>query len=304
MRVSNQMTNQMLLKGIMDNQSAVYLKEQQISSGKSIQSASDDPAAWNRIHQLNQDLERLDQYTENSELISFRLEMADQSLSSIGDILQAASELAVQASDGTLNDTDREVLAVQADALLEQLLTLSNAPSDDGYQFGGVLSANEPFAVTRDANDRIDSVSYVGGTFSASLEIAEGDALSGRLVGGDADSGVLISDAADAFAPIIQMRDQLLAGENLSDSGIQEQIDAAFERSLVGRASIGAHLEHLDFIDGLRLEQEQLLTQNLSDLEDIDIAEAVTELSEKQVAYEAALAMTSKTMNISLLNYL
>jgi flagellar hook-associated protein 3 FlgL len=298
------MTNQMLLKGIMDNQSAVYLKEQQISSGKSIQSASDDPTAWSRIHQLNQDLEQLDQFSDNSDLISFRLETVDQTLSSIGDILQRASELSVEASNGTLSDADREVLALQADALLEQLVALSNSPADDGYQLGGVLSANEPFSVTRDADGQIDSVSYVGGTFSASLEIAEGDALSGRLVGGDADSGLLISDASDAFAPLIEMRDLLLAGENLADSGVQEQIDTAFDRSLIGRASIGAHLEHLEFVDGLRLEQEQLLTENLSDLEDIDMAEAVTELSEKQVAYEAALAMTSQAMNVSLLNYL
>jgi flagellar hook-associated protein 3 FlgL len=298
------MTNQMLLKGIMDNQSAVYLKEQQISSGKSIQSASDDPTAWSRIHQLNQDLEQLDQFSDNSDLINFRLEMADQTLSSIGDVLQRASELSVEASNGTLSEGDREVLALQADALLEQLVALANSPSDDGYQFGGVLSANEPFAVTRDADDRIDSVSYVGGTFSASLEIAEGDALSGLLVGGDSDSGLFISDASDAFAPLIELRDLLLAGENLADSGVQEQIDAAFDRSLIGRASIGAHLEHLEFVDGLRAEQELLLTENLSELEDIDMAEAVTELSEKQLAYEAALAMTSQAMNVSLLNYL
>jgi flagellar hook-associated protein 3 FlgL len=47
-----------------------------------------------------------------------------------------------------------------------------------------------------------------------------------------------------------------------------------------------------------------MLQQTLASEEDIDMAQAVTELTAKQTAYQAALAMVSKTMNMSLMNYI
>ncbi len=118
MRVSNQMLSQMLSNNILENQSAVYNKEQQISSGKRIQRASDDPVAWAYATRLKDQQGQLAQYARNSDLLEFKLVSADHVLSSIGGLLQNASEIAVQASDGTLNAGDRTVLARQEDQLL------------------------------------------------------------------------------------------------------------------------------------------------------------------------------------------
>ncbi|MDF7806398.1 flagellar hook-associated protein FlgL [Pontiellaceae bacterium B12219] len=305
MRISNQMSNQMLSNNIMDNQSAVYRKEQQISSGTRIEKASDDPVAWARLSRLQGQQKELTQYERNASLLESRLLSADQMLDSIGSLLQNASELAVQASDGTLNQADREVLAGQVDELLEQLVSRANSPSDGGgYLFGGVQSAAEPFSVTRNADGRIDSVAYEGGRVSAMVEVAAGAVLPNQLVGGGADNGIMLSSASDAFAPLIEMRDRLLAGENLAETTLQAQVDAAAERVIVGRASVGAYLEHLAFVNEIRGNQEVLLNENISALEDVDIAQAISELTEKQTAYQAALAMATKTVNMSLLNYM
>ncbi|MDF7801349.1 flagellar hook-associated protein FlgL [Pontiellaceae bacterium B1224] len=305
MRISNQMSGQMLSNNIMDNQSAVYRKEQQIASGKRIEKASDDPVAWARLSRLQEQQDGLTQYARNAELVESRLLAVDQVLGSIGDLLQNASELAVQGSDGTLNSVDRDVLAGQVDELLEELLSRANSPSDSGgYMFGGVLAESEPFSVTRNADGRIDSVTYTGGNTAAMVEVAAGDALPSQLVGGDQDDGVLISNSSDAFAPLIEMRDQLLAGENLADTALQTQVDAAAEKVIVGRASVGAYIEHLSFVNEIRDSREVLLMEDISTIEGIDIAQAVSELTEKQTAYQAALAMATKTVNMSLLNYI
>lgn len=304
MRISNQMSSRMLSSNIMDNQTAVYRKEQQIASGKRLEKASDDPAAWARLSTLRNQQGVLNQYDRNSQLAEQRLLNADQTLGSIGDLLQNASELAVQASDGTLNASDRAVLASQVDELLEQLVALSNSASADGYVFGGVQSGTEPFVATRNADGKIDAVSYVGGSAPALVEIAAGDRLPSQLVGGDATNGILLSDSADAFAPLIEMRDRLLASENIADTTLQSQIDAAAEQVVVGRASVGAYLEHLYFAEDIRSNRELSLMDNISLIESVDIAQAVSELTAKQTAYQAALAMATKTVNMSLLNYL
>ena len=128
MRISNQMSSRMLSNNIMDNQSAVYRKEQQIASGTHLEKASDDPAAWARLSRLNDQRDGLVQYARNAQLLEYRLLSADQMLSSIGNLLQNASELAVQSSEGTLNNADREVLAGQVNELLEQLVMLAKLP--------------------------------------------------------------------------------------------------------------------------------------------------------------------------------
>lgn len=297
MRVSNQMTHRMLTDSIMKNQAAVYRKEEQISSGKRIQRASDDPAAWARINQLRGRQAELEQYGRNAQLAESRLLAADQALDQMGELLRQASAIAVQASDGTLAGPGRAALAADVDALLEQFVAVANRPSDEGYLFGGVSSAAEPFEATRNAAGQIGSVAYTGAAASAPVEIAAGEAVPAQLAGDGVVSG-------DAFAALAEMRDRLQAGENLAESGLQPRVDAAFEETLVARAAVGANLEHLSFAESLRINRQAALAEDLSATEGVDMAQAVTELSEKQTAYEAALAMASKTINTSLLNYI
>jgi len=303
-RVSNQMLSQMLTNNILDNQTAVYSKEQQVASGKRIQRASDDPTAWAQATRLHGQQERLDQYARNSSMLTSQIASADHSLVSISSILQNASEIAVQGSDATLNAEDRKVLAEQADQLLEQLLTQANGKFNGHYQFGGVRTDSPPFTVTRNAERQISAVSYVGATSASMVEIAEGDSVPSQFVGGDPDNGILISSSSNVFSGLIEMRDRLLAGENLAETSVQESVDVALEKVVVSRAAIGAYQEHLVFVDEIRENQESVLREGISAVEDIDIAQAVSELSEKQMAYQAALAMATQTIKLSLLNYL
>lgn len=303
MRVSNQMMNHMLSSNIQDNQSAVYQKEQQIASGKKITLASEDPALWARATRLHNEKAELEQYARNSGVVGAQLEALDQSLVDISSSLKNVSEMAIQGADGTLSANDRLTLSKQMGAMLEQLVSQANQEYNGKYQFGGVQSDAPPFEVTRNADGQIDSVTYVGAEATTQVEIAEGDALSGQLAGAGV-RGVIMSDSTDPFAPIIQMRDRLAAGENLAGSGLQTQVDSALEHVIVSRGSIGAQLEHVKFVSDIRMDRDVMLNQSISDTEDVDIAEAVTELSAKQTAYEAALAMASKTINLSLLNYI
>ena len=81
-------------------------------------------------------------------------------------------------------------------------------------------------------------------------------------------------------------------------------MDDAFEQTLLARASVGAGLEHISFLDQLRMERELAVQEDLETVEGLDLARAVSELSEKKTAYEAALAMAGNAVKTSLLNYL
>lgn len=304
MRVSNQMMNQMLTSSITGNQASVYEKQQQVASGKRINKASDDPTAWAKVAGLEQQQNELNGYLKATESASSNLLFLDQSLSSVSDLLQHASELSVKGSGGTLNDVDRDALAEQLDQLLEDLVMVSNSKYNGQYQFGGVDTQTEPFSVTRDVDGAINGVTYDGGSFASTVEVAPGDAVPKQLVGGGASNGILISSTGDAFGTLTSMRDELRAGNNLAESGLQIQMDAISEKVLTDRASVGAFIEHAGFVAEIHSAKDTALATSISGLEDLDIAEAVTELAAKQTAYEAALSMASKTLNTSLMNYL
>jgi flagellar hook-associated protein 3 FlgL len=303
MRVTTQMQHQMMTRYISDNQSGVYAKQEQVASGKRMQQASDDPQAWAVASRLHRQDAQLSAYETNSIRLDAQLSSIDGSLSSIGDILRSASEKAVTASGGTLNPSDRTNLAEQVDQLLEELVMQANSKFDGGYQFGGTQTDQEPFVVTRNADGKIDSVGYTGTTDVPLAAVGANDALPQRLAGGGSD-GVLISGSSDAFAALIDMRDRLVNGENLAESGVQGNVDAALEHLLTDRARVGAYMEHLTLTDSLRNEQQVQLARHLSAMEDVDVAEAVSELSAKNVAYEAALAISAQIMKTSLLNYI
>ena len=303
MRISSQFQNQLLAGSIAQSQSEVYRLQKQVSSGKAIESASDDPTAWSKVSRLNHVQAELERYGDNSELLNSRLTAMDASLSTIGDILQSASELAVQGAQGTLSDDDISVLAEQADQYLEELVSQANQKYDDQYLFGGTASGSEPFVMTRNAEGRIESVTYAGSEDVSEIEVADGDRMGLQMVGGG-EAGVFVSSGADAFAALIEMRDQLLNGENLADSGVQDLVDKSYDQVLIGRAVVGAQMERVEFVSALRDAQDSYISDELSEIEDVDVAEVVAELTAKNVAYEAVLALTSKSMNMSLLNYI
>lgn len=303
MRVSNQMLSQMLTNNILDNQTSVYSKEQQIASGKRIQRASDDPTAWARATRLHGQQEMLDQYARNSSMLTSQIASAENTLASVSSILQNASEIAVQAADGTLNAEDRKVLAEQANQLLEQLLSQSNSKFNGLYLFGGVRSDAPPFVATRDVNGLITAVDYEGASSASMVDVAAGDSVPRQFVGGG-NNGILFTPSANIFSGLYEMRNLLLAGESLAGTSVQDSVDVSLEKVVVSRAAIGAYQEHLILVDEVRENQESVLREGISAVEDIDIAQAVSELSEKQMAYQAALAMATQTIKLSLLNYL
>lgn len=304
MRISNQMQNQMLANNIRKDQEAVYKTTQEMASGVKFEKASDDPQAWGRATELRRTQDQLEQYDQNSALLESQLGSIDQSLNAISDILQSASEVAVRASDSTLSTSDRTMLSEQVNQLLEELVSQANSKYNGQYLFGGVRSDESPFNVTRNTDGQVESVTYEGASSTSNISIAEDDTLPGQVIGGDLNNGILMSNSSDSFAVLIEMRDHLKTGESLADTSMQSQVDTAFERVIVGRAVMGAYLEHISFVNEIRLNQTVQVAEDLSNTEGVDLAQAATELSEKQTAYQAALAMASQTMRKSLLDYL
>lgn len=151
MRVSTKQLQQQGIQSILDQQSAVARLQNQIASGKRIQSPSDDPAAAVRILDIRQALDTNTQYQENIGAVRERLELEDTSLASAVDILQRVRELAIQGNNDIQSADSRRTLASEVRQRLDDLLSLANTRNSNGeYIFSGFQTDVRPFVAETD----------------------------------------------------------------------------------------------------------------------------------------------------------
>jgi flagellar hook-associated protein 3 FlgL len=76
------------------------------------------------------------------------------------------------------------------------------------------------------------------------------------------------------------------------------------ENLLEGLRDVGARSAHLDLTESRMSSLELTLEEALSRDRDVDITEAVLELNQGEVAYQGALQVSARSMQMSLLNFL
>jgi flagellar hook-associated protein 3 FlgL len=154
-RVSTANSFDKAVSNIGERQTKLGELQDQLSSGKRVSKASDDPVAAvlsertrNRMAQREADLRALDASRRS-------LEQMDSALGQTADLYHRARELVVQAGNATLTATDRADLAAQLGGIREQLLEISNRRDTAGNTlFGGLGGSNQPFADVYDGAGR------------------------------------------------------------------------------------------------------------------------------------------------------
>jgi flagellar hook-associated protein 3 FlgL len=165
-------------------QSAISSTQEQLSTGKSFQTAAGDPTGMAQVNQLNMDLSASQQYVTNGKLASANLNLETQALTDATNLLQSSRDLALEANNSSLSATQRQDIATQLTQQLQQLVDIGNRTDGNGnYLFGGYAAGTQPFV--QSAN----SVSYVGADQVSQVQISENQ----RISGGDTGSSVFMN---------------------------------------------------------------------------------------------------------------
>ena len=86
--------------------------------------------------------------------------------------------------------------------------------------------------------------------------------------------------------------------------GSLQQVDQANDHFLSVRAQVGVRLATLESADASRESMDIDLASSLSDLRDLDYAQALTKMNQQLVGLQAAQLSYTKISNLSLFNYL
>jgi flagellar hook-associated protein 3 FlgL len=120
--------------------------QQQLTTGKRVNRASDDPTSAARAERALAKMQRADADKRGVEASRTLMSQTESSLGSAGELLQRARELIVSAGNPSYTDAERKGIATELRGLRQQLLSLANSgDAAGGYLFGGQGSAQAPF---------------------------------------------------------------------------------------------------------------------------------------------------------------
>lgn len=192
MRVTQQQQFQPLLIGARDSAAKVQEIRAKISSGKKVNTTSDDPLASRRIMRFQDKINNIEQFLVNVRDGSAILKTETAFLEDVNENLLRARELINQASNEFLTQTERDAIAEEINGILESVLQDSNGKNIDNFIFAGSKTDTKPFESTI-VNGEISAVTYKGDLKTAEYQINEGINFrvneSGQKIFIDSDAG-------------------------------------------------------------------------------------------------------------------
>ncbi|HET9330256.1 MAG TPA: flagellar hook-associated protein FlgL [Steroidobacteraceae bacterium] len=178
-------------------ETAMSQTQSQLSTGKKLQRASDNPAAMAQVNALNAQLSASQQQVSNGNAVTSLLQLEQNALNNATTALQSARDLAVEANNSDLNTTERQGIVAQLQQLQQSLLGAANSRDAGGnYLFGGTASTAPPFvqgggAVTYVGNDQVNQVQI-----SPDQSVSVGDAGSSVFMNLPTGNGTFTTAAA------------------------------------------------------------------------------------------------------------
>jgi flagellar hook-associated protein 3 FlgL len=285
----------------LDNMEAAYDRvqtaQQQLSTGKTINQPSDDPVGSNRALNLQNTMDKLDQYVSNASSAQSFLCATDNALSQVTDLLRSARTLAVKGASDSTTTAGQATLATQIASILDQLAALGNASDGSRGLFGGQRTTTDAFG-----KDASGIWQYQGGTsVNGDADIAVTVGPNQRMVINQTGDTVL----SGALAALESLKDHLANGQTVAISNDDlAALDDALSTVSGARAQVGSQVQQLENIQSAYATAKTQYTSIMSDTTDADIAQATVELQSAQLTYSGALYATKMSFQTSLLDFL
>lgn len=295
MRVTQSMISNNLLSNLNRSYAKMDKYFDQLNTGKKFSRPSEDPVAALKGIGYRTELHRIEQYQRNTGEVQNWFDNTDAALEQANSGLQRLRYLAVQASNGTYGEGELKNIAEEAEQIKQDLIDVANTKVNDKYIFNGTKT-NEPPVKIVDGEVVPDFDEN-----AVEIEIAAGVNIT---VNSDGNK-IFTDEEADMFAVIDSFIESLKSGN--ADGEIDQSIaalDGVIDNVINAQADLGARMNRLELVEN-RLEQQEIVaTGSLSANEDVNYAEAITNLITQQSIHQAALASGSRIIQPSLVDFL
>jgi len=244
------------------NQSSISKNLERLSSGLRINRAADDAAGLAISEKMRSQIRGLQMAERNALDAISLIQTAEGALNEVHSILQRMRELAVQAANGTNQDTDREALDSEFQQLIEEIDRIGK---DTQFNKMNILAANQSISIQLGANN--------GQTLTMSWNQQLKTSLGEDNVNISTLNIKTVTDAQNAIS----------------------SLDDAIISVSKSRSKMGAYQNRLEHtINNLTTANENL-TSAESRIRDTDMAMEMAEFTKNNILTQAAQAMLAQS---------
>jgi len=282
----------------------------QLAQGKQLLKPSDSPDQAAVIQRMKSVMSRQESYKNSLNTLNSRLQNEDTTLKSATSLLVRAKEIAVQAANDTLAPVNRKALASELQGVRDQLLSLANAKDNNGnFLFSGSRSKNPAFSTSGPGQTPL----YQGDQTRMTVMVGDQRTIPINRTGTDAFVSLTRTtgegkDKKSEGVSFFKVMDDLIGGiNNSSQAGMQRgvvEMTDLLNGLTLAHADIGTDMNVVDQQTSVVEDTILNLKSNLSTVEDLDYAAAITKMNQQMLSLEAAQSSFSKMAQLTLFNYL
>jgi flagellin len=299
---------------------------ERLSSGKKINSASDDAAGFAIAERMTAQVRGLNMATKNANDGLAMLSTIENATNDVTDMLQRVRELAVQASNDTNSEVDRQYLQKEVDSLLNEInrvasqTVYNNKTVLDGTLTGQLQVGTEngqsitfnvksidtdTLGLTGAATDATDEAAnaaadpaevVVEGAFTAGIDASPVEISTthdDHVIfdgNGAVDGAAMVLAAADGGDTILGL--SVLTADDAEQALVK--ISAAIEQVAGNRAEYGSLANRLEYTVSNLMNVAEFTTSARSRIEDADFAAESARLAKAQVLQQTGTAMLAQ----------
>ncbi|MPM44377.1 hypothetical protein SDC9_91055 [bioreactor metagenome] len=329
MRITTNQVLQNYQRNLSNSNNELNSTMNKVLTNRNFSKASEDPAAASKAFKLRKEYLANEDYIDNVGSVISNYDAVESSTMQMSTIVKEANALVLQGIDGSTSLSQRTTIATSLRTMQESLVLSANSKLGDSFLFGGQNTSTAPFELS---NGRLlyfgNDVGSTDATVQSELEgmsneevyvdiglglsfesgtmnknTAFNKAESGlNALGFGTEGGVdknivnILGDLADEFeqttldeTKIKQLTDQL----TVSKDGLTDYL-----------AELGTKSNFLEKTESRLTDTKTNLNDKISTLENVNMAEAITNYSWAQYAYNAALKVGNGILSQSFIDFM
>ncbi len=272
-------------------------RQQEVSSGRRINAPSDDPAGVSSAIREHTEMAALDRYAQTADTANARLAAADSVLSDMVEQLTSAKTALLGARGSTVTPSQRTAAANALSGIRDAIFSDYTTSFNGTYLFSGQAATVPPYQKLPDG-----SISaYAGTATGVRVDVGRETSVQVSFNGDEVARG---SDTDDIFTVLSQAIAAVQAGNDADMQAAGQALERAFTRATTAQTQTGTALNSVETAQGRVADLHRASEARAAGLEQVNMADSLTKMSQADTAYRAALGAIGASGHTTLMDYL
>lgn len=323
MRITNSSMIRSHMYDTQNNLTNMSKINQQISTGKVINTVSDDPHKAIKIMNINNEIKYTEKYNYNIDESVGWMNTTDGALDNVGNLLGEIKETILKVGNGTYSQNEMKSLNEDMNEKIKQLADTLNSTHGGKYLFGGSSVDDAPITVIEnpDGTVKLEFSKDKNGQTIPNTDDLKADISSGINIDYNISVGEILNikdgngntvNLLDEINNLSTLMNDIANGDEQTAAKAKEtllndtkgKIDTLFDHVVNERTSLGVRVSTAEKIKELNDEDILNIQDVLSKTQDTDVVEKFIELKSAEMIYQASIQVGAKLIQPTILDYI